>query len=302
MDGARFESLARSLVTVRSRRRILSLILGGVLAPLGARFGLTPAPAAACGSFQTPCATNAGCCGIFGLRCDDGACRCQPGFKHCVPGPICQDLSSNANHCGACGNTCPAAKPCCIKGVCKPKCGDVCCAECFIELLPNGVPKPDSEVCCGGANGTICGGKKPGKADDRCCYPDELCLKGKCCADNTLGARECDGRCCAQAACCNNGQKCCPKGEVCVTKTLGDPHQSCVPANRSCANAGGCYPGEVCHGGTCCSGARICQDLISGDPVCCGAKAYCAFQGQPNARCVPINTSASTYRGNRIRP
>ena len=198
---------------------------------------------------------------------------------------------------GECGNACPPAKPCCIKGKCREKCGGECCADCFVEILLNGNPDEDHPVCCTSSGGTVCEHNKPGPADDRCCYDDQLCVKGKCCCDGCEGAVKCGGKCCAKEACCNG--KCCEKGYVCATKNIGaDP--TCVPANRDCGAAQNCFPGETCLGGKCCSGLRECNKG-AGNEFCCGARRYCVFKGQPNAKCCPINTSCSTYRGHRVR-
>ena len=197
-----------------------------------------------------------------------------------------------------CKNPCPPEKPCCIKGKCREQCGDTCCADCFVEVLLNGNPDEDHPICCTPSGGTICEHNKPGPGDDRCCYPNEKCVKGKCCCDDCSGAINCGGECCAIDACCNG--KCCEKGKVCATKEQG-ADETCVPANRDCDGDAECFPGETCHGGKCCSGLRICGDG-AGQPVCCTAGEWCEFQGQQNAECCAINTICkSTYRGHRVR-
>jgi hypothetical protein len=205
-------------------------------------------------------------------------------------------VSKHPDHCGRCGHKCPANKPCCIKGKCHSKCGDVCCPNCFVEKLSNGTINPGSHVCCRGGTGTICS-KKPGGKDDRCCYPDEVCLNGTCCSTSLYGTTNCGGKCCARAACC--GKTCCKKGQVCVRKGA---KRICAPANRHCTAKSQCYANEICHGGKCCSGLRICQTNLGADPICCKADEYCEFGGSPAARCSQIGTTASTSRGHRIRP
>ncbi len=203
-----------------------------------------------------------------------------------------------------CDNPCPPEKPCCIKGKCREKCGDTCCADCFTEvLLINEQPHLGPPICCKSTDGTICEHKKPGKADDRCCYPNEICVKGKCCCHamgaGCLGAIKCGGKCCAKEACCNG--KCCEKGYVCARKNEGDP-RTCVRANRECNITDECFHSETCHGDICCSGLRVCGDG-NGNPVCCKAGEYCEFQQDPQiAECCPINTICKgTYRGHRVR-
>jgi hypothetical protein len=201
---------------------------------------------------------------------------------------------------GECDNPCPTDKPCCIKGKCRETCvGGTCCADCFAEvLLINEKPVLVNPVCCESPAGTICEHKKSGPGDDRCCYPNQVCVKGKCCCDECEGAMVCGGKCCAIAACCNG--KCCKKGEICATKEEGG-EETCVRANRDCVDVEECYPGETCHGGTCCSGLRVCGDG-EGNDVCCKAGERCEFQGEPNAECCPVNTICKgTYRGHRVR-
>lgn len=210
--------------------------------------------------------------------------------------------------CGA-GKPCPSETPCCQKGKCRPRCGDSCCGDCFVEILLNGQPNANNPVCCTASGGTICSpkvkakrkkGKKKKKdnpADDLCCYPDQTCINGGCCCDGCEGAVICGGVCCPSEACCNGA--CCPAGQVCANTGSG---LACVPATRSCG--GGqppCLSGEVCHGGVCCSGIRVCGDGMGND-VCCAADAYCEFPGLPIAECCPVNTICKgTYRGRRVR-
>jgi hypothetical protein len=210
------------------------------------------------------------------------------------------DLSSADRVAASCngGSGCPPEKPCCIKGKCRKRCGDECCADCFVVVSLLGGPDLEHPVCCESSGGTICEHKKPSPGDDRCCYDDEVCLKGKCCWVGFAGVTNCGGKCCAASACCNN-EKCCEKGYVCATKE-NDAEETCVPANRGCAGDEECFAGEHCLGGKCCSGLRECNDG-AGKEFCCSASKYCAFKGQPNAECCPINTSCSTYRGHRVR-
>ena len=196
------------------------------------------------------------------------------------------------------GNDCPPEKPCCIKGKCREMCGDTCCADCFVELFIDGSPNEANTVCCMQSGGTICEHNKPGPGDDRCCYPNEICFKGKCCCDGCLGAKKCGGKCCAKEACCNG--KCCEKWYVCARKNEGD-EKTCVRADRACEVDGDCFASETCHGGTCCSGLRMCVDGV-GTEFCCTADTYCELSSHPSANCCPINTVChNTYRGHRVR-
>jgi hypothetical protein len=297
MDGNQFDQIARTHARRESRRHAVRLLFSGAVGLVLGQLGRHEA-AAACRGFNQPCSKKAPCCAGTGIRCENGHCRCSPGKRHCEPGPVCQDIEKNPNHCGGCGQKCPANKPCCIGGKCRPKCGNACCADCFIEVSEVGVIQPNTEVCCGGAAGTICS-KKKGLKDDRCCYPDQKCLKGTCCDNGKFGTVFCNGRCCAKAACCNG--KCCKKNFVCARKH-GEKKRHCARANRACSGNGQCHANEICHGGKCCSGNRICLNLAGTEPVCCKADEWCEFQGTAIARCAPIHFTTSTTRGHRIRP
>lgn len=271
MDPRQFDALTRRLCGAGSRRRVLTAL---VIGATGRVLGLPGA--------------------------DEAAAKCKKGWKRCLgPGLGCQNLNTDPDHCGECDHACPTATPCCIKGKCREKCGDTCCADCFVELFIDGTPNEENTVCCTLSGGTICEYVKPGPGDDRCCYPNEICLKGKCCCDGCLGAIKCGGKCCAKEACCNG--KCCEKGYVCATKNEGDPKMTCVRANRDCTSAAGCFPGETCLDGTCCSGLRMCVDGV-GTEFCCKADERCELPGHPSANCCPINTTCNnTYRGHRVR-
>jgi hypothetical protein len=295
MDGIHFDQIARDQSVTGSRRQTLKLLAAGLLAPVLAHLGPRET-AAACRKFNQQCSANAPCCPGTGMRCQDGRCRCRNGRRRCAgAGPTCVKVSNHPKHCGRCGHKCPAHKPCCFDGKCRPKCGTTCCKECFVEMLP-GVATPVSHVCCGGGEGTICS-RKPGRKDDRCCYPNEVCIKGKCCTHGFYGAKVCGGKCCARTACC--GKTCCKKGQVCVRK---GGKRVCAPANRACTTKSQCFANEICHGGKCCSGNRICHTDLGATPICCKANEYCEFPGGTAARCSPVGTTVSTSRGHRIRP
>jgi hypothetical protein len=258
---------------------------------------------AACKGHGAKCTPSAPCCSGAGLTCGKQGkhgkrrCRCKQGWKHCSDTATgCLAVQSDPENCGDCGHHCPAHKPCCIGGTCQARCDDTCCADCFVEILLNGNPDLDHPVCCNATDGTICGPNKKKQSDDRCCYPDQECVKGECCCNGCEGAVVCGGRCCASAACCDG--ECCAAGKVCATTTDG---LSCVSANRGCSDDQDCFAGEVCHGGICCSGNRVCGDGMGND-VCCDIGEYCEFPGLPIAECCPINTVCKgTYRGHRVR-
>lgn len=207
----------------------------------------------------------------------------------------------------ACDGPCPPHKPCCIKGTCRPYChNEVCCADCFAPIIgPSGEPDPTRTFCC--KPGKVCLGKKPGKADDRCCYDSEKCVKGVCCCHFCRGAQKCGGKCCAIEACCNGA--CCPKGKVCAKKQIGDP-ATCVSTKRACGDPGdpACFVAEKCVGGVCCKNNLVCPLDAAGNPgpggspVCCRAHEWCDRGGPENGhRCCPVNRVCNTYRSPRVR-
>jgi hypothetical protein len=205
MDTHRLDQLARAVGGAHSRRRALQLLAGGVAGPVLALLGQGDA-VAACRTFEQTCESGQDCCDGLGLRCRKGRCRCQNGWKHCQAGPGCQNLKSDEDHCGTCGNECSGAARCCYNGTCEPTCGDTntCCGDCFTAVDEGDpVPDPEEAICCQEAGGTVCS-KKSGPGDDRCCYGDEKCLKGFCCNKNgKWGETICGSRCCRKAACCN---------------------------------------------------------------------------------------------------
>ena len=294
MDSHRFDILTRRLGAAASRRQALSALAAGAIATL---FRLTQADEAAakCKGYKGKCKRKSSCCSGVGLQCEKDRCRCKKGWQRCLgTGPGCQNIKADPDHCGACGNACPPATPCCINGTCQPLCGGSCCADCFMDFLNGVTPQPLTATCCGPGSGTFCSVNKHDPSDDECCWSDQECLAGGCCCDGCQGAVICGGACCPSVACCNG--QCCPEGQVCGMTTEG---LACVPANRECAD---CLLPDVCHDGVCCTGDRICGDG-QGNPVCCPLGEYCDDAlGGDLIGCCEINTQCkSTWRGHRVR-
>lgn len=80
---------------------------------------------------------------ILSLNC---YAQCPPGQTLC--GGICVDLSSDANHCGACGNACPPGKFC-VGGICST------CPTGSVDCSGNCVDTNTNANHCGGC-GNIC--------------------------------------------------------------------------------------------------------------------------------------------------
>jgi hypothetical protein len=263
MNTQRFDAMTWHLGTVNSRRRTLTALL---VTMFSATFRGSPEPTAVAKS------------------------------KH----------KKKRAQCGA-NTPCPPETPCCIKGACRTLCGESCCEDCFAEIhLPVTEPDLEHAVCCVEGVGTVCHTdarakkkhkhgrtkRKANSANDLCCYPDEVCVKGECCCDGCLGTMVCGGECCPIASCCNG--KCCQDGLVCATTPQGP---ACVAADRGCGGDQDCFAGEVCHAGVCCSSNRVCKG--GGHDVCCATNERC--EQPPNGICCPNGSICSTYRGHRVR-
>ena len=83
MDDQRFDSLARSLVGVSSRRSVVRGLAGGACGGLFALLGLREA--AACRGFKAPCKKTGDCCDGPGFRCRNDKCLCPRSKTYCSP-------------------------------------------------------------------------------------------------------------------------------------------------------------------------------------------------------------------------
>jgi hypothetical protein len=123
-----------------------------------------------------------------------GYAQCPQGQTLC--GGVCVDLNSNANHCGTCGNSCPADKVC-IGGACSCPPGFVSCGNNCVDI------STDVNNC--GACGFNC---PPGK----------ICVGGVC-STCPSGLVDCSGACVdiqTSAANCGACGNTCPTGYACV--------------------------------------------------------------------------------------
>jgi hypothetical protein len=278
MDSQHFDALTR-LLGGGSRRHVLSALAAGLLAHV-VRGPDADEVAAACKGFNAKCQRHGNCCADEGLRC------VKVGKK--------KKGNKAKKRCRCKNGTCPDQTPCCIGGKCQELCDSECCADCFVPTDINGEPMPNDPVCCVGNAGTVCGPNPKKKSDDRCCYPEEECVNGKCCCDGCKGSIVCGGKCCAEDACCNGS--CCPAGKVCA----GNQCVSATPT-RACGGVNPpCLAGEECHGGVCCTANRVCGDGELTPEVCCAVDEYCEM---PNNECCPINTfcGAGSFKGHRVR-
>jgi hypothetical protein len=247
MDPQRFDSLARSLASSRSRRHLARMMGAGLLSTVS--FG------------ERREGVSARICRIAGERCDDsnhccnpahvcvrGRCECGTGYTDC--GGTCLDLTSDTANCGACGTACDEGIACC---------GGICCRN-------------DYEVCCGGAcidlefddwNCGGCGQECPGGL--RCC--------GSRCRDLSDDDRRCGGcshDCATMGGTCEKEWCSCPPEYNCgsANRCGQPPDTPCCPGGEcrgayccsaSCDAVNGlCSP---CEGGVCDDAADCCQDL-----------------------------------------
>lgn len=126
MDSSRFDSFAKSLGAMQTRRRALATALG-LLA--GASVVATDAAAArtTCRPFAAGCVRHGQCCSAYCvpgsrvLRNRRSYCGCPAGETWCGEGIGCTDTAADVAHCGACGEAC-ASDEACQDGVC----GEVC--------------------------------------------------------------------------------------------------------------------------------------------------------------------------------
>jgi hypothetical protein len=267
MDGSRFDSLTRSLVTTRSRRSLAHILGGAVLGLLG-----RGTAAARCKRHSAPCVFDSECCsgnchawdGKSGNRCPKTSfCACLGNGdrgRQCDKAADCKTYGREDWKCdnGYCVFKCGTGR--CLAGqVCLNRGGGLQCwqrcktegGECLLAAggwfitgqCARGVCYPIPYIgkachyygpaCKGGA---ICTAD-PGKwGICKCRQGENVCGAGtaaRCRNLNTDTANcgTCGTKCTAGTQICRNGRCCTPDGSTC-------------PA--------GCGPGGRC--GRCCSG------------------------------------------------
>ena len=258
---------------------------------------------------------NAACCEptaaaspcVAGLVCSSGVCaRCPGSLAAC--GGFCVDITSNASHCGRCGNACAAGYGC-AAGSCALSCAAglaACGAVCAQRLT-------DPAHC--GSCGNACSFAHAAGA----CAAG-LCAMGRCeagygdCDGNS--ANGCETRTASDVANCGGcAQACAPararlsvcEGGACAVSTCeagyGDCDRDasngcevnlltnaahCGACANACAGVGACAAG-VCQSSSCAAGTADCaaatpgcETDVTSDLANCGACGNaCAL---PNAR------------------
>jgi hypothetical protein len=210
MEGTRFDQLTRAVAASGSRRRVLGVVLAGVLGSLRIRTTSADDPApviAEAGGGDDNLATvvdpvNGGHADGHDHDHDRDHKQCQPKSQN----EACEDRCGRVVNDGCGGEircTCPGDKVCAWQdGVC-------CHPERVCE---------ERSICC--PAGETCG---PG---DACCPNERLCLRSdECCA--------------AGMFCTPGGGTCCVPEDTCIVG--GAPQAACCTDIGTCIN-GVCLP------------------------------------------------------------
>lgn len=234
MDDKRFDTFTKHLAQGRTRRSILSMLGGSLVAVVSGRKTVSayPPPDTCQDKPGGHCTTHIPCC--HGFCNDSGTCGCAEPEVECHA--RCTRLESDAFNCGACGKVCPKGSACCG-------------GECTLV-------KGDDPNNCGGC-GTFCEG---------------VCVEGSCkaCVGITEKCREDDD--CCNGVCFDGICQCLKKDEVCKDDSdccTGN----CMNGRCGCASFGtpGCYD---CCSGECsdvaCKGCNKTGGECAIDADCCG--------------------------------
>jgi hypothetical protein len=264
MDGQRFDDLARLIGSGASRRRVLTVLTGG----LGSLWLGKGAARAQCANPET-CQTDGDCCDRFTCDAESSACvappSCHPTGEACAADAECCVGSCLGGMCAACsrpGAACTDEVGCCGSAGCV----DGICVGCG----PLERPCPDYDHCCLGE-----------------CLWQELCV-------GCLDQRD---QCYEDANCCNGGS--CFQGRCAICSGINAP---CTASSECCS--GLCLETDVdgfrcvgeCRGAgvacvenqSCCSG--LCEFSVCTSPACV-SHDDCGFDGRcVNEVCIPLGS------------
>ncbi len=229
-----------------------------------------------------------------------GACFPACGDLESCCGTACVDVTTNPNHCGACGNRCAMGVPCvagaCMAATCTPACdaGETCMdGACRCGA---GAGCGDGLSCCGGgcvdpaSNTNHCG------ACGRRCAAGESCEAGTCtaptCTPACAAGETCvAGRCLCGGATCTASQRCCA-GRCTTLDTVAN----CGACGRTCGGTEACCEGICTNVSTnvdnCGRCGRTCDaDRTNGctGGVCtCNGGSACVIACAPIVGCFPL--------------
>lgn len=224
MDGQRFDQFTRAWSgRAVSRREMLRLVGGGIVASLLGVVGRAGVAAQTCLAEGEVCHSSDQCC--------LGRCKKKKGHTR--------------GHC-----SCPATR----------QCETFCCGSDHFCCNPQDqICCPSDAQCCNPGDGTGSCCAAPGSCattfgDDTgpttCCPPERTFLTSanipECCPAGTVavgGVTTNGGPCCPEAAACNGS--CCSSGSVCVNGSCCAETNVC---GSQCCSTAYCYG---CNNGTC---------------------------------------------------
>jgi hypothetical protein len=275
MDAQIFDAIVRTLAGHPNRRGVLRGLVASTLAATALRARGSEGPAA-CGKAGDRCSDRSPCCA--GADCVDNRCQCAPDRADCDGDGTCEtNVRQAREHCGGCGNACPAGEIC-ADGICVT--GQGSCAATEDACAGPHVPcNPDLGCICvktkqGGrlrcARGTNCG---------------QRCVRDQECADLGPGAfcaRDSDGFCCDDQLPRGKGfcaQPCpnCEPGEVICPPGARIP--CCPPETPTC-----CPLRSIAE---CCPGSMACCREGSGQACCPADRPNCCPAGYAESCCPP---------------
>ena len=280
-------------------------------------------------SFPSQACTSAGqacTCPAGNQSCDSAACakdsclvgRCTgavcpgvqaPGmYPSCDCSNACVDMTTDANNCGMCGNTCTNLETC-RKSVCSCvpgfyRCGSKCVSlsDDFANCGQCGKQCPNGKVCLGARCVAACAG------------PTTNC--GGSCVNTLTDSRFCGGcnnacrglQICINGTCgCGNGLTECPPGSGTCVDTRSDVN-NCGGCNMKCGSAGADAmnnsKARTCVNSTCgaynqgCATGTVCGVATGGNAANCGGGNWTGGTCAPGtARPVADGTACADGNG-----
>ena len=249
MDDARFDSLARTLAGVASRRTTLAGVLGGFVVPLLAGDETSARKRAHRKRAHERGRDHDGHGAGVGAEKKKKKKKCKPPTTKC--GKKCFNLQTDPANCGGCGVAC-AASQACQGGVCTCN-GGTCSGCCTGKTCAPGA----SDQACGknGAACQVCSGGRTCQGGACTCPAGQAFCNGACIdvKNDPDNCGSCGHECQITASFCNNGScGSCGLSQQCLDTGQGD----------ICCN-GACLDGECCSDGQCTDPAKpFCTDNI----------------------------------------